>query len=76
MQVLLGFNGLTIAADQILEGTLFENTDEECFLGVREFVVAAMAIPKELKGIPKVHRNSKRDSQSPQKFKSKTSGKE
>jgi hypothetical protein len=44
MKYLLGFNGLTEAADQILEGTLFHNTDKECFPGVREFV-AAMAIP-------------------------------
>jgi len=44
MKYLLGFNGLTEAADQIFEGTLFHNTDKECFPGVREFV-AAMAIP-------------------------------
>ena len=47
---LLGFNRLTEAAEQNLEGTLFHNTDEECFPGVREFV-AAMAIPEEMKDL-------------------------
>ena len=44
MQASLWFNGFTTAAYQILEGTLFENTDEGYFpAGVKEFV-AAMAI--------------------------------
>ena len=43
MQDLLGFNGMTEAADLILEGTLFQNLDEVCFPGVRQFI-AAMAV--------------------------------
>ena len=38
MKYLLGFNGLTEAADQILEGTLFHSTDEECFPGVESLL--------------------------------------
>ena len=48
MKDLLGYNGISKSADQILEGTLFENLDEECFPGVKEFIVA-MATPPSLK---------------------------
>lgn len=54
MKDLLGFNGLTEAADKILDGTLFHNVDEMCFPGVKE-LVASMAIPTELKGIKQLN---------------------
>ena len=53
MQDLLGFHGLTQAADQILRGTLFENYDTDCFPGVKEFV-SAMIIPKEMTNLTKI----------------------
>jgi len=54
MQDLLGFHGLTQAADQILRGTLFENYDTDCFPGVKEFV-SAMMIPKEMTNLTKIN---------------------
>ena len=54
MQDLLGFHGLTQAADQILRGTLFENYDTDCFPGVKEFV-SAMIIPKEMTNLTKIN---------------------
>ena len=54
MRDLLGFNGITEAADQILEGKLFQNLDEECFPGLRQFI-AAMAVPDELKAKTKMN---------------------
>ena len=50
MDALLGFNGLTNAADQILEETLFENISDNCFPVFREFITT-IAIPKGVKGI-------------------------
>ena len=50
MRDLLGFNGITEAADQILEGKLFQNLDEECFPGLRQFIAAMAVVQDELKG--------------------------
>ncbi len=50
MQALLGFNGISKASSQILEGTLFDNCNEDCFPGVKEFV-ASMAMPQPLQNI-------------------------
>ena len=47
MRDLLGFNGITEAADQILEGKLFQNLDDACSPEVIQ-LTAAMVVPDEL----------------------------
>jgi hypothetical protein len=50
LQALLGFNGVSKAASQILEGNLFENVDEECHPGVVE-LFTAMAVPEGMRDV-------------------------
>lgn len=48
------FNGMTEAADQILEGTLFQNLDDACSPEVIQ-LIAAMVVPDELQGQPQMN---------------------
>ena len=53
MRDLLGFNRISDAADHVLEGTPFENIDEECFSGVKEFITE-MTAPPALKHLQQI----------------------